>query len=86
MYYLRPGHFARECPEGDGKGKFLVDICPSGFGSCANADSCTCAQAVDLAQVATLVAVVALGQEGTEMEVTFLIKRQLWLIRVSDYS
>ena len=61
--FLRPGHFARECPEGDGKGK---------SGICVNLIiACPCAQAADLAEAVTLAAVAALGQEGTEMEVTF---------------
>ena len=68
MFFCRPGHFARECPDGDGKGEMSTNYVF--FSNCFRSDDIpafTCAQDVDLA--ATSAAAAALEQEETETEV-----------------
>ena len=86
----RPGHFARECPEGDEKGRsvlkyyFCVWVSSSSlkfqvhdYYFCVWVNSYSFAQVVVLAE--TLVAVVALEWEGTEMEVKIVISYSVGL-------
>ena len=68
----RPGHFARECPEGDEKGRSVLK-----YYFCVWVYSYSFAQVVVLAE--TLVAVVALDWEGTEMEVKIVISYSVGL-------
>ena len=67
MFLCRPGHFARECPDGDGKGELSAMFYLSNCFKSDDIPAFICAQDVDLA--ATSAAAAALEQEGTETEV-----------------